>query len=288
MANTEERYINLFTDYGFKKIFGDQANKELLLDFLNELLKDEQGVIRDLSYLKTEQLALVRKDAVDLCCENEKGEQFIVGLRKSKYNFFTDRAHYCSSLPIWEQEKRKKWDFGLKAVYTVAILNFAFDEDKDCPKQYRYDVKLSDIESQQAGYDKMTFIYLEMPKFIKALDQLEDRLDKWLYVIRHLHRLNYLPEELEEEVFERLFSSAEIAQFTSDEESSYEKSLNYSRKMRDFLGAEFAEGWDRGVQDQQIEVALEMLAEGEVEERVADFTGLYLEFVKVLGHKRRQ
>ncbi|MCI5188332.1 MAG: hypothetical protein D3905_00765, partial [Candidatus Electrothrix sp. AS4_5] len=54
--STKERYINLFTDYGFKKIFGEEPNKNLLLDFLNELLREEQGEIRDLTYLKTEQL----------------------------------------------------------------------------------------------------------------------------------------------------------------------------------------------------------------------------------------
>ncbi len=286
--DTGERYINLFTDYGFKKIFGEHPNKNLLLDFLNELLKGEQGEIRDLIYLKTEQLALSRKDTVDLCCKNEKGEIFIVGLRKSEHDFFSNRARYCSSLPIWEQEKRGKWDFGLKAVYTVAILNFAFDEDRDQPARYRYDAKLSDIESKRVGYDKLTFIYLEMPKFTKGLNELETRLDKWLYLIRNLHRLDNIPDKLREKVFEQLFEAAEIARFTPDQMRSYEKSLNYYREMKESLATEFAEGWDEGLEEEQIEIALEMLAEGESVEKVADFTGLYLAIVKVLEHKRRQ
>ncbi|XCN72892.1 MAG: PD-(D/E)XK nuclease family transposase [Candidatus Electrothrix aestuarii] len=285
---TGGRYINLFTEYGFKKIFGDHANKKLLLNFLNGLLREEQGEIQDLHYLKTEQLALFRKDTVDLCCENEKGEEFIVGLRKSKYNFFSGRAHYCSSLPIWEQERRKKWDFGLKAVYTVAILNFAFDEDKDCPKQYRYDVKLSSIESSRAGYEKLTFIYLEMPKFTKGLDELETRLDKWLYVIANLHRLDSIPEELQDKIFGQLFEAAEIALFTKEELLAYEKGLNYSRNMRRSLDTEFAEGWDKGLQNQQIDVALEMLGEGEALDKIASFSGLELAVVKALEHKKRQ
>ena len=244
--DTGERYINLFTDYGFKKIFGEHPNKNLLLDFLNELLKGEQGEIRDLIYLKTEQLALSRKDTVDLCCKNEKGEIFIVGLRKSEHDFFSNRARYCSSLPIWEQEKRGKWDFGLKAVYTVAILNFAFDEDRDQPARYRYDAKLSDIESKRVGYDKLTFIYLEMPKFTKGLNELETRLDKWLYLIRNLHRLDNIPDKLREKVFEQLFEAAEIARFTPDQMRSYEKSLNYYREMKESLATEFAEAGTRG------------------------------------------
>jgi hypothetical protein len=81
MAEFAEKYINPFTDYGFKKLFGEEPNKDLLLDFLNVLLKEEQGEIKDLTYLKSEHLGtgeLDRKAIFDLYCENEKGEKFIV------------------------------------------------------------------------------------------------------------------------------------------------------------------------------------------------------------------
>ena len=97
MTDFTEKYINPFTDYGFKKLFGEEPNKDLLLDFLNQLLKGEQGEIKDLTYLKTEQLGdsdVDRKAIFDLYCENEKGEKFIVELQKSKQNFFKDRTVY--------------------------------------------------------------------------------------------------------------------------------------------------------------------------------------------------
>jgi predicted transposase/invertase (TIGR01784 family) len=103
MTYFEEKYINPFTDYGFKRLFGEEPNKDLLLDFLNELLKEEQGQIIDLTYLKTEQLGVSdidRKAIFDLYCENEKGEKFIVELQKSKQNFFKDRTVYYSTFPI--------------------------------------------------------------------------------------------------------------------------------------------------------------------------------------------
>src|SRR3972149_3746337 len=124
-----EKYINPFTDYGFKKLFGEELNKDLLLDFLNELLKEEQGQIKDLTYLKTEQLGTTdidRKAIFDLYCENEKGEKFIVELQKTKQNFFKDRTVYYSTFPIREQAKRadclpacEAGDYELKAVYTI-------------------------------------------------------------------------------------------------------------------------------------------------------------------------
>lgn len=196
MAEFVEKYINPFTDYGFKKLFGEELNKDLLLDFLNELLKEEQGQIKELTYLKTEHLGLTeldRKAIFDLYCENERGEKFIVELQKSKQNFFKDRTVYYSTFPIREQAKRADWNYELKAVYTIAILDFVFEADKNEPDKFRYDVKLKDIETNKVFYDKLTFIYLEMPKFKKTIDELETRFDKWLYVISNLNKLDRIP-----------------------------------------------------------------------------------------------
>ena len=85
-----EKYINPLTDFGFKKLFGEEVNKELLVDFLNELLP-EQHKIKELTYLKNEHLPISeqdRKAIFDLYCENEKGEKFIVEIQKAKQNYF--------------------------------------------------------------------------------------------------------------------------------------------------------------------------------------------------------
>ncbi len=297
---TKERYINLFTDYGFKKIFGEEPNKNLLLDFLNELLKEEQGEIRDLTYLKTEQLGdtdIDRKAIFDLYCENERGEKFIVELQKSKQNFFKDRALYYSTFPIREQAERGDWNFQLKAVYTVAILDFVFDEDKNKPEKYRYDVKLTDIDTNRVFYDKLTFIYLEMPKFSKNLDELKTRFDKWLYVIRNLNRLERIPDTLREQVFDQLFDSAEIARFTPDQVRSYEKSLKYYRDMKNSLDTAFdegkeegraegkQEGKEEGEQQKEHEIVINGLQQGLDKEVIASLTGLPLEAIKQVAQE---
>ncbi|WP_446009836.1 Rpn family recombination-promoting nuclease/putative transposase [Candidatus Electrothrix sp.] len=294
--STKERYINLFTDYGFKKIFGEEPNKNLLLDFLNELLKEEQGEIRDLTYLKTEQLGdtdIDRKAIFGLYCENERGEKFIVELQKSKQNFFKDRALYYSTFPIRVQAERGDWNFKLKAVYTVAILDFVFDEDKDQPEKYRYDVKLSDIETNRVFYDKLTFIYLEMPKFSKELDELETRFEKWLYVIRNLNRLERIPDTLREQVFEQLFATAEIARFTLDQVRSYEKSLKYYRDMKNSLDTAFDEGKEEGKEEgreigkaeNQRETVARGLKQGLDNTIIADLTGLSMEAIEKIAQE---
>ena len=249
MTEFVEKYINPFTDYGFKRLFGEELNKDLLLDFLNELLKAEQGQITSITYLKTEQLGVSsddRKAIFDIYCENEKGEKFIVELQKTKQNFFKDRTVYYSTFPIREQAKRSEWNFELKAVYTIAILDFIFDEDKDQPEKYRYDVKLTDMETKTVFYDKLTFIYLEMPKFNKSIEQLETRFDKWLYVIRNLNRLDRIPDKLKEKIFDKLFETAEIAKFNPQQIENYEDSLKNYRDLKNSLDTAREEGREEG------------------------------------------
>lgn len=289
MAEFVEKYINPFTDYGFKKLFGEELNKDLLLDFLNELLKEEQGQIKELTYLKTEHLGLTeldRKAIFDLYCENERGEKFIVELQKSKQNFFKDRTVYYSTFPIREQAKRADWNYELKAVYTIAILDFVFEADKNEPDKFRYDVKLKDIETNKVFYDKLTFIYLEMPKFKKTIDELETRFDKWLYVISNLNKLDRIPDSLREQIFEKVFETAEIAKFTPAQVLSYEDSLKYYRDLKNSLDTAREEGEIEGILkgklEGKIEVAKNMLSMNVAADIVMQATGLSEEEIKTL------
>ena len=224
----EDRYIDPFTDFGFKKLFGQECNKDLLLDFLNELFHKKEGRIVSISYLNTEKLGIVentRKAVLDLFCENEKGEKFIVELQTTKQTFFKDRTLYYSTFPIIEQAPAGEWDFKLKSVYIVAILNFVFDEDKNNPHKYRYDIMLSDIETHKVFYDKLTFTYLEMPKFTKEVDELKTHFDKWMYVIKNLKRLDNIPDKFRNSIFEKMFAAAEVAKLTPEEYMNYLKTF---------------------------------------------------------------
>ena len=274
MAEFREKYINPFTDYGFKRLFGEVPNKDLLLDFLNELLKKEQGKITDLQYPKNENLAnteLNRKAIFDLYCTNEKGEKFIVELQKSKQKFFKDRTVYYSSFPIQEQAKiGSEWDFELKKVYTIAILDFVFDEDSKDSEKFRYDVKLTDIETNKIFYDKLMFIYLEMPKFNKTEKELKTRFDKWLFVLKNLHKLDRIPNDLRENIFEKLFDTAEIAKFNKEEYQAYEDSLKYYRDLKNSIN--YAK--EAGKNEERIEIAKEMLKDNLPIEQIIKYTGL--------------
>ena len=110
-----ERYINPLTDFGFKRLFGSEPHKDLLIDFLNVLLPDKHRV-RDLTYRNNENIGnttIDRKAIFDIYCESETGEKFIVEIQKAKQNYFKDRSVYYSTFPIQEQAEKGDWNYKL-------------------------------------------------------------------------------------------------------------------------------------------------------------------------------
>lgn len=282
-------YLNPFTDFGFKKLFGEEASKEILLDFLNEVLREEEGRITSLEYKRTEHLgdsALDRKAIFDLYCENEKGEKFIVEMQKSKVNFFKDRSVFYSTFPIREQAEQGEWNFKLKAVYTIAILDFVFEEDKDDPDKLLYHVQLSDTDTHKVFYDKLTFIYLEMPKFKKSLEACETHFERWLYVLRNLSRLDRYPEQLQDKIFEKLFDKAEVSNLNRADQDAYTQSLKYYWDLNAAIETAVDDGFEQGREEGRAEGVVEgerrkaeqsaqkMIGKGFSNTEIAEITGL--------------
>ncbi|MCP4395628.1 MAG: Rpn family recombination-promoting nuclease/putative transposase [Alphaproteobacteria bacterium] len=307
MSVLTDKYINPFTDFGFKKLFGSEANKDILIDFLNALLEGEESVIVDLTFITNEQLGeqiVDRRAIFDLYCENEQGEKFIVELQKSKQNFFKDRSLYYASFPIREQAKKGDWNFELKAIYTIAILDFIFDEDKNDVDKYFYKVKLTDVDTHKVFYDKLTFIYLEMPKFQKELSELSSHFERWMYVFRNLSRLQSYPDKLQEKIFKKFFKQAEIAQLPQEKRQEYEQSLKYYRDLNNVIDTAFDEGKEEGKIEGKIAGKLEGNIEGKIEgqltiiqtmssngldiETISKLTGLSQEDVALLQSKLSQ
>lgn len=277
-----DRYINPYTNFGFKMLFGTEMNKELLISFINSLLSGKE-VIRDLTYLNTEHLGTSEADrraVFDVYCENERGEKILIEMQRGEQQFFKDRSLYYATFPIREQGEKGEWDYRLKAVYVIGILNFKFDSEDD--NYFHHEVQLMDVCTKQVFYDKLTFIYLEMPKFNKSEDELVTMFDKWLFVLRNLSRLMARPAALQDRIFTRLFEAAEIAKFTKEQYEAYEESLKVYRDWQNtIVTAEqkgmakgMAEGIAKGRMEQNIANARSMKLAGLDYEIISQVTGL--------------
>lgn len=246
------RYINLLTDFGFKRLFGTEPNKALLIDFLNVILPAEHQV-KDLSYRNSEHVGntpIDRKAVFDIYCESETGERFIVEIQKAKQNYFKDRSVYYSTFPIQEQAEKGDWNYKLSPVYMVGVLDFIFDDHKDDPTiLHRVELK---NQRGDVFYDKLKFIYLELPKFKKTVDQLSNHFEKWLFLLKHLSDLEERPQALQEGIFGRLFEVAELANFSPAERDDYENSLKYYRDLKNVVDTSREEGREEGREEERI------------------------------------
>ena len=281
----EEIYVNPHTDFGFKRLFGSEINKDLLISFLNALFRGEQHVT-DITYLNSEQLgdrADARRAVFDVFCQNEKGEKFIVEMQNVYQEFFKDRTIYYSTFPIREQARRgTEWDFELKSVYTIGLLNFNFADGLDDAKRWHHEVKLMDVETKEVFYDKLTYVYVEIPKFNKKESELKTMYDKWMFVLKNLSRLMSRPAALQERIFTKFFEQAEIAKLDPNELMQYEESLSAFRDISNAIKTaekrKLAEGIEIGIK----RVAENLLRSGMPIEQVAENTGLAIEDIREL------
>ena len=302
MKQVEERYISLLTDFGFKRIFGTAMNKDLLICFLNSLFNGRQ-VVKDVKYLNPEHVGDVytdRRAIFDVYCEGENGEKFIVEMQNAYQTYFKDRVFY-STFPIREQApKGNEWDFKLNHIYTVALLNFSMNEDAFDKEKIRHHVQLCDTATHKVFYDKLEYIYVEISKFNKTLEQLDTLYEKWLYALKNLYKLTQRPKELCDKVFDRLFEEAEIAKFTPQEMREYETSKMAYRDIKNSVDTAkregIAEGMELGMKqgmekgrtegkhEANTETAQRLLEMGLSAEQVAKAIQLPLEIIKNLSN----
>lgn len=286
------RYINPYTDYGFKYFFGTEPNKDLTLHLVNALLQGRE-VIKSLTLLPNEQLGDTEEDrrsVFDVYCENEKGDKIIIEMQKAEQQWFKDRSVYYSSYPIRSQGAKGRWLFGLKAVYTIGILNFVFDEDKDDEAYYHHVVQLMDVNKKEVFYDKLTYIYLEMPKFKKTEDELVTMDDKWLYALKNLPRLLERPKALQERIFSKFFEVAEVAALSKEEYAKYwESEKIFYDNQGAFMTADskgyargVVEGIEKGIAKGKLDTAAKMKTDKIPVDIIAKYTGLTVEEVEAL------
>jgi len=131
-------------------------------------------------------------------------------------------------------------------------------------------VKLLDRSTGQVFYNKLTFIYLELPKFRKSVDELVTDFDKWCYLLRHLPELTDRPQRLQEKVFSKVFEIAEIAKYSPAEAAAYEDSLKIYRDLKNVIDTAYDEGKAEG----KLEVALRLVASGMSAEQASKLAGV--------------
>lgn len=251
-------FIDPFTDWGFKHLFGREESKDILIEFLNDLLQGER-VIKDLRFLNNErqpEQKELRKVIYDIYCETDTGEYIIVEMQNRRQEHFKERALFYQSQAIFHQgTKGQNWDFELDAVYGVYFANFYLDGKEN--GKLRRDIVLADRDTHEVFCDKIRQIYIELPYFIKKEEECETDFERWIYVLKYMEVLERMPFKGRKAVFDRLEQMASKANMTVAERQQYEEewknwndyynTLDYARKEGLEMGRE--EGLTQGMEE---------------------------------------
>jgi predicted transposase/invertase (TIGR01784 family) len=289
---TKEKYIDPFTDFGFKHIFGNENHKEFLISFLNDLL-DIKDKIVSIEYRNLEKLGMNivdRRAIFDIFCTDEKNNNFIVELQRSRQKYFKDRSLYYTSFPIQEQSKKGDWDYKLKKVYFVAILDFAIDNNWDYDN-YITKVQLCDVDRREVFYDKLTYYYIEMPKFKKKEKELKTHLEYWLFILNNLNKVDEVPQIFKEDkLLTEVFDVASFLALPKDEQFAYQQDLKARLDYKNVLDYAIEnakeEGIEQGIEQGEnkkaIEIVKKSISQGLDDKTISLITGLSSSFIKTL------
>jgi predicted transposase/invertase (TIGR01784 family) len=236
-------YLDILTDFGFKHIFGKETNKDILIDFLNALFQGRK-IISDISYNNIENNGAydtTRDVFFDLLCTGADGEQFIVEMQRRLQPNFIDRCVFYTSRIINDQAPLKGdyWNYKIKGVFLIAILDFELKENNT--NHCLTPVELINLNTKELFYDKLGYIFLELRKFNKKENELISDLDKWCYLLKHLHQMNETPSYLNKRVFNRIFKLAKISTLSPEERMALDLNLKSRRDWNNTIAYAVAE-----------------------------------------------
>jgi predicted transposase/invertase (TIGR01784 family) len=285
------RFIDPLSDFGFKRLFGSEPNKDILIDFLNELFKGQKEIV-DLTYSPTEYAGDgddLKKAIFDLQCTGKNGEQFIIEMQRAEQLNFKDRVVFYTSRLINEQLPKgsNHWNIELKEVYLIAILEYNFRDSQ--AGRYLHNVALTDTDTDEVFYNKLGYKFLELPKFAKSEEQLETELDKWFYLLKHMSSLEKVPTVLNKRVFQKIFKIAEISNLTKEERKMYNSGLKAKWDYENTIAFAEEKGVEKGAEierakalQEKKEMAKTFKGLGVSNADIAKGTGLSIEEIEKL------
>lgn len=287
MTTMTSRYIDPLTDYGFKRLFGSEPDKDIMIDFLNALFEGEKTIL-DISYGPTEHTgndAKEKKVLFDLTCTGADGEKFIIEMQRTAQKFFKDRCVFYMSRLISAQLPKgtSNWGSSLKEVYLIGIMEFQFN---DVNSNYLHNIALVNRGTGKVFYKGMGYKFLELPNFDKKEHELVTDLDKWFYLLKNLSSLDKIPDYLDKRIFQKVFKIAETSKMTKEERELYYSDVKAKSDWN--AGIRYAEekaskqADKKARLEEKSEFGFKLKSRGFSNEDIAELTGLSIESVEEL------
>ena len=275
----EFKYADLLDDDVFKLVFGQESSKDVMIEFLNQVIDDR--TIVDLEFMDKEMKSMDRekKDSVyDMFCKTDDGSRIVVEVQRRKQASYVERTIYYSTFQVRNQVDAGRADYAFCPVYVINILDFNIDENKGNP-EVKTVYRLYEEKTHTLLTDKLTFIFLELNKFKKGLEELDgDILEGMYFCLKNMARLDGCPEVLTHEVFKKMFDISELLNMDEDTRSKVLIKMTTERDLRNQMAyakkEAIEEGRAEGLKEKSIEIARKLLAAGYPEDEVLELTGV--------------
>ena len=272
------KYADLLDDDAFKLVFGQESTKNVMIEFLNQVITDRR--VKDVHFGDKEMHPNVRNKKTsiyDLLCTTDDDSQIIVELQNRKQDCYAERILYYSMHQILKKVQAGQKSFDFCPIYVISILNFTLDQNDgitDVKTVYR----LYEENSGKLLTNRLTYIFIELPKMKKRVQELDGSiLEGMCYCLRHMPKLKKRPKALKHKVFDTIFTTSE---FILMDEKTRNKILKKMRTERD-LGNQFdyarKEGHAKGRAKGRAETVKKMLAAGISAETIANALGISVE-----------
>jgi predicted transposase/invertase (TIGR01784 family) len=261
------KFLDPKNDFAFRRIFGTEKNKDILIHFLNDLVEFEGGSpIREVTFLKPIQEPEIRAkkvSIVDILCQDEKGNRYVVEMQVAKEKGFEKRAQYYASKAYSSQMNSQGQYHALKAVIFLAITDFIMFPQKE---EYKSDHVILDKKTYENDLKDFSFTFLELPKFNKTIDKLSSTTEMWCYFFKHANEtsekdLSKLAEH--EQIIARAYEELNRFSWNEEELRTYEQTEKYEWDYQASLEQKFDEGIAQGIEKGKVEGKAEGRAEGE-------------------------
>ena len=269
------RYIDPLTDFSFKRLFGSEPNKDILISFINSIFRGRKHIV-DLVYNRNEYTGAAESIGsviFDLTCTGDDGSQFLIEVQRTDQDNIKRRMLYYSGKLIADQApkgRRSEWNYQISEVYVIVLLDGFALKNSD-GSRYLHDICLCNRETGEVFYEELGYFYLELVNFVKGEGELATELDKWLYVLNNMSKMEKLPLYLRKPIFEKLFDISEYSKLNTEERNMYDVSLK--RRWDEYNVRETArrrgleEGLAQGLSEGRIKGIMEGRMEGAEESR---------------------
>jgi predicted transposase/invertase (TIGR01784 family) len=244
------KFLDPKNDVAFKKIFGTEKNKAILIHFLNDVIDFRGGgVIQEVTFLKTTQepqIAAQKTSLVDILCTDEQGRRYIVEMQVAKDRGFAKRAQYYASKVYASQMQAGQPFHDLKEVIFLAIVDFVMFPSK---QDYKSDHVILDKKSYENDLKDFSFTFIELPKFTKPIEELSGMIEKWAYFFKHAAETSEeaLPQLVgEDEILERAYEELNSLRWREEELLTYEQAEMQEKVYYGALEQKLYEGFEKG------------------------------------------